>query len=144
MISNMNEPTYTGRCFCGEVQFKVTGPDMYACHCHCESCRRAAGAPFVTWATFARDKLAITSGTIVEHHSTPEVTRGHCGVCGTSLTYGHADRAGQIDITLTSLDDASQIEPRAHIWIQDKVPWLCIDDDLPQYQTTASAGAVKH
>jgi hypothetical protein len=140
----MTEPTYTGHCFCGEVQFKVTGPDMYACHCHCESCRRAAGAPFVTWATFARDKLAITSGTIVEHHSTPEVTRGHCGACGTSLTYEHADRAGQIDITLTSLDDASQIEPRAHIWIQDKVPWLCIDDDLPQYQTTASAGAVKH
>ena len=140
----MTEPTYTGHCFCGEVQFKVTGPDMYACHCHCESCRRAAGAPFITWATFARDKLAITSGTIVEHHSTPEVTRGHCGVCGTSLTYEHADRAGQIDITLTSLDDASQIEPRAHIWIQDKVPWLCIDDDLPQYQTTASAGAVKH
>lgn len=140
----MTEPTYTGHCFCGEVQFKVTGPDMYACHCHCESCRRAAGAPFVTWATFARDKLAITSGTIVEHHSTPEVTRGHCGACGTSLTYEHADRAGQIDITLTSLDDASQIEPRAHIWIQDKVPWLCIDDDLPQYRTTASAGAVKH
>jgi hypothetical protein len=140
----MTEPTYTGHCFCGEVQFKVTGPDMYACHCHCESCRRAAGAPFVTWATFARDKLAITSGTIVEHHSTPEVTRGHCGACGTSLTYEHADRAGQIDITLTSLDDASQIEPRAHIWIQDKVSWLCIDDDLPQYRTTASAGAVKH
>lgn len=142
-MATMTEPTYTGRCFCGEVQFKVTGPDMFACHCHCESCRRASGAPFVTWTTFARDKLVFTSGTIVEHHSTAGVTRGHCGVCGTSLTYEHVDRAGQIDITLASLDDAPQIEPRAHIWVEDKVAWLSIDDGLPQYQTTATAGAVK-
>jgi hypothetical protein len=59
------------------------------------------------------------------------------------LTYEHVARAGQVDITLTSLDDAPQIEPRAHIWVEDKVPWLCIDDGLPQYQTTATADAVK-
>ena len=47
--------TVTGGCFCGQVRIEVQGPEKYACFCHCESCQRAAGAPVVAWATYARD-----------------------------------------------------------------------------------------
>jgi hypothetical protein len=49
------------------------------------------------------------------------------------LTYEHEDRAGQIDVSLTSFDDPAEISPSAHIWVEDKLPWLIIDDGLPQY-----------
>ncbi len=130
--------TYTGHCFCGNVTFQVEGPAKYACFCHCQSCQRASGAAYVPWATFDKRTLVLTSGRIAEHHSSPKVTRGICRNCGTSLTYEHEDRAGQVDITLTSFDDPGQFTPKAHIWVEDKAPWVTIGDDLPQFEKTAS------
>lgn len=39
-----------GRCACGRVRFVARFPSRFNAHCHCESCRRAHGAAFVTWA----------------------------------------------------------------------------------------------
>jgi hypothetical protein len=130
----------SGRCFCGQVRYELTGEPVFACHCHCESCRHAAGAPFVTWVSFDREALVLTSGTITEYRSSPGVRRGHCAVCGTTLTYWWDKRPNEIDIAVASLDDTTGIEPEAHIWVQDKAPWLFISDSLPQYRTTVSAG----
>lgn len=132
----MADESHSGSCFCGGVQFEVAGPVKFACFCHCESCRRAAGGVFVAWATFAKDSFVITHGNMLQHHSTPQVTRGLCSTCGTSLTYEHESRAGEIDVTLTSFDDPSVFSPKAHIWVEDKLPWVGIDDGLPQYQKT--------
>lgn len=125
---------YPGRCFCGNIRFEVTGPARYACFCHCESCRRAAGGVYVPWATFDREAFVISNGEIFWHHSAPGVSRGLCSNCGTSLTYEHEDRAGEIDVTLTSFDEPSTFAPAAHIWVEDKLPWVSIDDGLPQFQ----------
>ena len=136
----MNDSNFSGRCFCGHVRYELSGEPIFACHCHCESCRRTAGAAFVTWASFARDGLALTSGTIAEYRSSPGVRRGHCAVCGTTITYWWDKRPEEIDIAVASLDDTAGIEPSAHIWVEDKPAWLIINDDLPQYKTTVSAG----
>ena len=136
----MSESTISGHCFCGHVRFRLTGEPSFACHCHCESCQRASGAPFVTWATFPSDALDIETGTITEYSSSEGVQRGHCALCGTTLTYANDSRAGEIDVAVTTLDDPSRIEPAAHIWLEDKASWLAIDDDLPKYRTTVTAG----
>ena len=125
--------TCTGQCFCGKVKFEVAGPEKYACFCHCQSCQRAAGAVYVPWATFEKSSFVCTAAKMAQYHSSPGVTRGFCQVCGTSLTYEHEDRAADIDITLTSFDDPSRFSPKAHIWVEDKLPWVVIGDDLPQF-----------
>jgi hypothetical protein len=122
------------------VRFEITGEAIFACHCHCESCRRAAGAAFVTWVSFPRNSLTIKNGRIAEYRSSSGVERGHCADCGTTLTYSWEKRPGEIDIALSSLDDTRGIEPEAHIWVEDKVPWLDVNDGLPHYRTTVSAG----
>ena len=94
----------------------------------------------MTWVTFELDGLALTSGAIAEYRSSPGVRRGHCAACGTTITYAQDKRPGEIDIAVSSLDSTTGIEPEAHIWVEDKVPWLVISDDLPQYRTTVSAG----
>lgn len=136
----MTKFAYSGRCFCGDIRFEVTGPARYACFCHCESCRRAAGGVYVPWATFDSAAFTVTQGAMSRHHSAPEVTRGLCSKCGTSLTYEHADRGGEIDVTLTSFDDPSDFRPAAHIWVEDKLPWGSIDDGLPQFQQKDISG----
>ncbi len=124
----------TGQCFCGHVQFELTSSPTFACHCHCHSCQRASGAPYVTWVTFPTDSFRLRKGMLVEHRSSPGVTRGHCRECGSTITYLHDERSTDIDITATSFDDPSFIVPEAHIWLEDKQPWVQIDDDLPRYR----------
>ena len=127
----------TGGCFCGQVRVEVAGPEKFACFCHCESCQHAAGAPVVAWATYTRDSFHVTSGEMHWHHSSPGVTRGICQNCGTSLTYENEKRPGEIDLTVNCLDDPSKPSLKAHIWTEDKQPWLLLDDDLPAYQRNA-------
>jgi hypothetical protein len=46
----------------------------------------------------------------------------------------HVDRTGEIDVTVASLADPARITPQSHIWMEDKAPWLVVDDDdLPQF-----------
>lgn len=138
----MTEELLYGGCFCGNLRFEVAGPETYCCFCHCESCRKASGGAYVPWATFAKQAFRLTSGTLMLHESSPGVTRGHCPRCGTSVTYEHEGRPGQIDITLACFDDASGFRPRAHIWVGDKPAWISLDDGLPRYSRHAGSTEV--
>ena len=129
----MAETRYSGRCLCGAVRYDVSGIAANLCFCHCESCRRAAGAPAVAWGTFARQRFRVTRGELAEYRSSPAVTRGFCAGCGSSLTYRHDARPGEIDVTLTTLDDPSAFTPQMHVWVGDKLPWESISDGLPQF-----------
>lgn len=125
-----------GGCFCGAVRYVASGDPRTLCVCHCESCRWATGAPMVAWATFVGAQFRLLRGELAEYASSPGVVRGHCADCGTSLTYSHASRPGEVDVTVASFDDAATLAPTAHIWVQDKLPWIKLGDGLPQYATT--------
>jgi hypothetical protein len=138
---HMNSQTYFGHCYCGKVRFAAAGPVRNLCVCHCESCRRAAGAAFVAWGTVNADQFKILSGDTSIVRMSAEVERTFCRNCGSSLTYSHTLRAGDLDFTLVLLDDPSALVPRMHIWVEDKLPWLKLSDGLPQYQTLPSPGS---
>jgi len=127
-----------GGCLCGAVRYEVCGTPTFVCICHCESCRRATGGSMVPWATFREADFRITGGVLAKRSTPAGVTRGHCATCGTSISYQHVARPGEVDVTLASLDDPSVFKPVAHIWIEDKVSWLKVSDDLPQYQKTVN------
>ena len=129
----MSEACYSGGCLCGAVRYRLAGAGTNLCYCHCTSCRRAAGAPAVAWGTFARSAFSLTRGSLAEYRSSPPVARGFCAQCGTSLSYRHERRAAEIDITLASLDDPGVLVPQMHVWVSDKLPWVSIRDDLPQF-----------
>jgi hypothetical protein len=128
----MTQATYAGGCLCGAVRYEITGPVSNPCYCHCTTCRRATGAPLVPWGTFAREAVRIVRGRLSEFRSSAQVSRGFCAHCGTSLTYRHEARAGEIDVTLATLDDPTLVPPRMHVWVKDRLPWVAIGDDLPQ------------
>ena len=131
--------TLTGGCFCGAVRFELDLPSRFCTHCHCENCRRAHGAAFVTWVTFPVDSFSVTKGALIERQSSPGVTRGHCAECGTTMTYTNDRWPDDIDVTATCLDHPGTIKPDSHIWIEDKQPWIEIGDGLPQYEQRRTA-----
>jgi hypothetical protein len=96
----------------------------------------------VAWGTVPRQSFAVLAGRLREQATSPRVTRGFCATCGTSLTYVHAARSSAIDFTLATLDDPAALRPEMHIWLQDKLPWVCVEDGLPRYQRSKTeAGA---
>lgn len=125
--------TRTGRCLCGDIPYHC-GPLLYPpTLCHCESCRRAAGAHAVGWVTVNAAELVYERGSPREYESSPGVWRAFCGRCGTPLTYRSAKRAGEIDVTIGSLDKPEQAAPIDHIWMQDAPAWDRPNDGLPHY-----------
>jgi len=95
----------------------------------------------VAWGTVDADHFEILSGDVSTVRTSAEVERTFCTNCGSSLTYRHTLRAGDVDFTLVSLDDPAALAPQSHIWVQDKLPWITLNDGLPQFQTVPSAGS---
>lgn len=126
----------SGGCLCGSVRYEATSEPVYVCICHCNSCRKAAGAVMVGWVVFAAGDVRIVRGALKEHASSAGVVRGHCADCGTSISYRTERRQQHIDLTMASLDDPAAFKPVSHVWVEDKLPWVVICDDLPQYQKT--------
>lgn len=117
-----------GGCGCGAVRYRVTGRRLWTANCHCRSCQRATGAAFASWAGFAEDKFQVIKGTLTEYASSPGVRRGFCGTCGGPLTFASGQWPGEMHILVPTLDDPGAITPRAHVYVENKMPWL----DLPE------------
>ena len=122
-----------GGCLCGAVRYRARGQAYGITHCHCKTCRRASGAPFVTWAGFDTDKFTFVKGQPASYRSSPNVVRTFCGKCGTALTYQRRNLSASIDVTLGSMDDPEMMTPQHHTWIEGQLSWIFLDDGLPRY-----------
>jgi hypothetical protein len=123
-----------GGCFCGAVRYEIGKPTSRITHCHCLHCRGTSGAPYLTWAEFDAAQFRIVTGTPGRFESRPLVIRQFCTVCGTQLTYQHAEEPDIIDVTVCSLDEPAGFQPEDHIWTDRMLPWVQPADGLPRYQ----------
>ncbi len=122
----LNATEARGRCMCGRVRFVATLPPRFVAHCHCESCRRAHGAAFVTWAGFNSPQVTVTAGSddLVAHESSPGTSRKFCRVCGTKLFFEGAKWPGETHVVLAAFDDPVHREPQGHAFYEEHVAWL--------------------
>jgi hypothetical protein len=115
-----------GRCMCGRVCFVARFPSRFVAHCHCESCRRAHSAAFVTWVGFMSPQVTITGGEedIAVHESTPGTFRKFCRVCGTKLFFEGTKWAGETHVALAAFDDPVDQAPQGHAFYKEHADWL--------------------
>ena len=52
--------TYDGSCFCGAVEFTVTGAPVSMGYCHCNSCRHWSAAPINAFTLWQPENVRIT------------------------------------------------------------------------------------
>ncbi len=127
----------TGGCGCGAVRFEALGPPLWIAHCHCADCRRATAAPMSTYAGFQRSGVRWTVGAPATHPSSPGVTRGFCGRCGTPLSYRGARWPDEIHLFVCTFDDPAAFAPQAHVYAAEQLPWLHLADSLPRHPGTS-------
>lgn len=132
-----------GHCFCGAVRWRANGPMLWAALCHCEDCRRAASADYVSW--FGVDRKAVVwEGPRLCYHSSAKVTRSFCGDCGTPLSFETEVFPEETHLYAVTLDDPTLYSPTAHIFWSERLPWVRVADDLPKHpkglQDAAQAG----
>ena len=126
--------TIGGQCLCGGVKFEAAMPAKWCSNCHCTYCRRAHGAPFVTWAGFAEERVRVLAGEelLVRFHATPQATRTFCRVCGGPIFFQGERWPGEIHIARALLDDAADLAPTYHAFFSHKAPWMEVHDALPK------------
>ena len=125
----------TGSCLCGTVRYTVNEPIRSLGHCHCNMCQHYHGTAYSTYAMIPRNAFSFTAGEdgLTVYRSSDPVERAFCGKCGSPISYTHADSQDNIWVTAGSLDVEPECKPQYHIFVADKVPWLEINDNLPQY-----------
>ena len=122
-----------GRCHCGDIRYRLTGEARHAL-CHCQDCRRAAGAPAVAWALVAEDKVEITGEPRI-YASSEHGRRHFCGNCGAGLFYtNEAIFPGMVDIQSATLDQPDALPLHAQIQTADRIGWMAHLDDLPSFE----------
>lgn len=138
----MDDPSemHEGGCLCGRIRYRATGRPTQPSHCHCETCRRASGAPFVSWATFAASDFVFVAGTPARYDSSAIACRRFCRDCGTQLTFQFHRSPERIDVTLASLDRPEAIAPLDHIWTRRQISWIRLDDGLPRFPESRESG----
>ncbi len=122
----------TGGCLCGEVRYRARGEALWVIHCHCRWCQRASGAAFLTYVGFRREDLEWVEGAPTIFKSSAQVERGFCSRCGATLTFARSGRDG-IDVCVGTLDDPHGIDPEEHIFTEQQLAWLHIEDGLPRH-----------
>jgi hypothetical protein len=129
----MKADTINGGCLCGAVLYEASGRPYNITHCHCVDCRRSSGAAFVTWASFRRGEFRFTKGE-PRVLSWADRLRSFCAACGTPLTFMATPQANEVDVTVCSFDHPDAVSPADHTWIDDRLPWIHLADELPAYR----------
>jgi len=97
-------------------------------------CRRAHGAGYVTWLVVPKASFRLLAGAdqLTHYGSSAHATRSFCRRCGSSLLFESTDRPDTIDITLANIQGEVDRPPQAHVFFEDRVPWVHVDDGLPR------------
>ena len=124
--------TYTGRCFCGEVQFEVAGQPAGMGYCHCESCRRWSAGPVNAFTLWKPEALKVNRGgdSIGTYNKTPVSYRKWCKKCGGHLFTVHPP-LGLVDVYAAMLPTL-HFEAGVHVNYQETV--LPIRDGKPKFK----------
>ena len=131
----MASDTHEGGCLCGAIRYRISGKAKFRSMCHCQSCRRASGAPVVAFVGMFDDQFEELKGARTIFESSPGVKRGFCKTCGTSLTFAGENWPGEVHVFTATLDDPEAFPPTVHTYCLDRLPWIDPDDGLPRLDT---------
>lgn len=121
--------TCKGHCLCRAVSFEMSGPHNWIGHCHCDSCRRGAGAALVTFIAHPNGQWRWTGADPTAFASSPGQTRYFCARCGSSVAYISDQYPDEIHFHAALLADPANVTPRHVFHADERLPWM--PPDMP-------------
>ena len=126
--------TLVGGCLCGAVRYRLASAPFGAGWCHCRMCQLNSGSPAMAFAKVPSADFIVESGAerIRRYASSEIAERWFCGLCGTPLLV--RDFAGTThDFSAATLDAPAAVTPEAHFYVDSRIAWADIADDLPRF-----------
>lgn len=121
---------HRGKCFCGAVEFAVSGEPVAMGYCHCESCRHWSAGPVNAFTLWSPESLKVLKG--AEHigtfHKTANSMRKWCTKCGGHIFTDHPPMK-LVDVYAAVLPTLV-FKPGIHVSYGEKV--VSIRDGLPK------------
>lgn len=123
-----------GGCLCGHIRYRAAGSPHSVTHCHCEQCRRYTGAICATGVAHKAENIDWLNGepTLYRESDASINGRSFCPKCGSSIA-DHKLTDGDIWLYVGTLDHPATVAPQNHIFIEEKIPWVSIDDGLQKF-----------
>jgi hypothetical protein len=126
----MTATTHQGKCFCGSVEFTVTGEPVAMGYCHCNDCRTWSAGPVNAFTLWPPEAVKVTKGAdkIAEFHLTDRSLRKWCTNCGGHLFTDHP-HWNLVDV-YSAVIPSVVFKPGVHVHYQETV--LRMKDGLPK------------
>ena len=86
------------------------------------------------WGSVPRSDLIVTKGQARKVDYANRI-RSFAACCGTHLFFEDSKGSDTIDLTIASLDDPTPFAPQKAIFLEDKLPWVVVDESIPSFQT---------
>jgi len=127
----------TGGCQCGRVKYSSKILPEELTNCHCQTCRRLSGAPFLTFADFPVSEIRWISGpdSLKKTHYSDIAERTHCPECGSHISMQYNFQPDRIYMTVGSIDEESMEgslpKIKSHIFVEErsKAGWFDLPED---------------
>ncbi|PLX87083.1 MAG: aldehyde-activating protein [Desulfuromonas sp.] len=119
---------YRGSCFCGDVEFTLSGVPAAMAYCHCRSCREWSAGPVNAFTLWPPESFTITRGAekISEFDRVAAAGDGvgtsirkWCSNCGGHVYIDHPTM-GVVDVPAVLIQGFS-FQPGFHVHYQEKV-----------------------
>ena len=110
-----HDKDYKGSCFCGTVQFTVSGDPVGMGYCHCDSCRSWSAGPVNAFTLWKPSAVEVTRGAdkIGTYNKTPHSYRKWCKDCGGHVFTEHPGM-GLTDVYAAVIPDLP-FQPGIHV-----------------------------
>ncbi len=124
--------SHTGKCFCGAVEFEVSGQPAAMGYCHCEDCTGWAAAPISAFSLFPLGSVTVTKGedNIGTYNKTVNSDRKFCKTCGGHVFSDHPGM-GLVDVYANIVPTLTH-EPSLHVFYGSKT--VSVKDGLPKFK----------
>ncbi|MFT4583441.1 MAG: hypothetical protein ACI915_003675 [Gammaproteobacteria bacterium] len=121
-----------GACFCGAIEFEVTGEAQVMGFCHCDDCTKWAGAPISAFSLWPSDGVSVTKGAdnIGSFAKTDNSHRKFCKTCGGHVFTDHPGLSMH-DVYLNTVPGVAH-KPTLHVFYGEKT--VAMKDGLPKFK----------
>jgi hypothetical protein len=114
-------------------------PPVYCCHCL--DCQTGSGSAFTEQGVVREGAISATGPIIDYRFASPSGSESRqrlCGTCHTRLWNTNSARPGIAVVRAGTLDGSDRLEPKLHIWVKRKQPWVVLAKDVPAFEENAS------
>jgi hypothetical protein len=88
---------------------------------------------FTTWLGQENGRWRYLGDTPVIRDSSPGNRRGFCGKCGSPFMFQSDRYPNEMHFYAALLDDPESVTPTRHDHADEKLGWVHLSDDLPEY-----------